>query len=135
MASASSLPAGGMWRAAPAKAAKISRGELSQYRSRSSLNGGGRPLAIARAIRLACSSVGDDLVGLDSRASFRESRNVTGEPHLSLVEISEIHPTQIARVNDRRDCGGAEVRLKLKPKRSGPAIGQPNHGLLPRQHQ
>jgi hypothetical protein len=50
-------PAGGMWRAAPVKAAKISRGELSQYRSKASLNGGGRPLAIACAIRLACSSV------------------------------------------------------------------------------
>src|ERR1700726_1114070 len=49
-----------MWRAAPVKAAKISRGELSQYRSKASLNGGGRPLAIACAIRLACSSVGDD---------------------------------------------------------------------------
>src|SRR5665213_1500204 len=46
-----------MWRAAPVKAAKISRGELSQYRSKASLNGGGRPLAIACAIRLACSSV------------------------------------------------------------------------------
>src|ERR1700737_5150869 len=60
MASGSSRPAGGMWRAAPVKAAKISRGELSQYRSRAALNGGGRPLAIACAIRLACSSVGED---------------------------------------------------------------------------
>src|SRR4029079_19628773 len=49
-----------MWRAAPAKAAKISGAELSQYRSKASLNGGGRPLAIACAIRLACSSVGED---------------------------------------------------------------------------
>src|SRR5579859_3641914 len=49
-----------MWRAAPAKAAKISRGKLSQYRSKASLNGSGRPLAIARAIRLACSFVGED---------------------------------------------------------------------------
>src|ERR1700730_13215178 len=49
-----------MWRAAPVKAAKISRGELSQYRSKALLNGGGRPLAIACAIRLACSSVGED---------------------------------------------------------------------------
>src|ERR1700733_11931691 len=49
-----------MWRAAPVKAAKISRGKLSQYRSKASLNGGGRPLAIACAIRLACSSVGED---------------------------------------------------------------------------
>ena len=74
-------------------------------------------------------------VGLELTRCLRELRNDTGEPHLSLVEISEIHPTQIARVNDQRDCGGAEVRLKLKPKRSGPEIGQPNHGLLPRQHQ
>jgi hypothetical protein len=42
-----------MWRAAPAKAAKISLGELSQYRSSSGLKEGGRPVAIARAIRLA----------------------------------------------------------------------------------
>lgn len=45
---ASSLPVGGMCRAAPANAAKISCGERAQYSSRSWLSGGGRSLAIAR---------------------------------------------------------------------------------------
>jgi hypothetical protein len=48
------------------KAAKISRGEPSQYRSKASLNGGGRPLAIACAIRLANPSVGEDFGWLGS---------------------------------------------------------------------
>jgi hypothetical protein len=39
---------GGMCRAAPLKAAKISRGESSQYRSKSALNGGGRSSVSAR---------------------------------------------------------------------------------------
>src|SRR5690349_10364274 len=50
-----------MWRAAPVKAAKISPGHSAQYWSKSGLNGGGFPLAIARAIRRAYSSVGNDL--------------------------------------------------------------------------
>jgi hypothetical protein len=84
-----------MWRAAPAKVANISRGELSQYRSRSAVNGGRRPFAIARAIRLAYSSVGEDfgwarLIGLPSC----ESRNGSWESHLGLVKVREIHCTK-----------------------------------------
>jgi len=33
---------------------RISRGELSRYRSRSGVSAGGRPLAIAAAMLLAC---------------------------------------------------------------------------------
>src|SRR2546428_13368084 len=95
MASASSLPAAGMWRAAPVKAAKISRGELSQYRSRASLNGGGRPLAIACAIRLACSSVGEDfgwarLIKFPPRISCNnrpELVSLLSEPAISTYKI------------------------------------------------
>ena len=54
------VPPGGMWRATPSKATKISRGELSRYRSRSGVSAGGRPLAIAAAMRLACRSIGED---------------------------------------------------------------------------
>src|ERR1700737_1915388 len=91
MASGSSRPAGGMWRAAPVKAAKISRGELSQYRSKASLNGGGRPLAIACAIRLACSSVGEDfgwvrLIEVPPRIICNDSRELVS--FLSELAIS-----------------------------------------------
>src|ERR1700686_4634246 len=84
-----------MWRAAPVKAAKISRGELSQYRSNASLNGGGRPLAIACAIRLACSSVGDDfgwarLIGVPPRIICNDNRELVSflsEPAISTHKI------------------------------------------------
>src|SRR5262245_56474431 len=49
-----------MWRATPSKATKISGGELSRYRSRSGVSAGGRPLAIAAAMLLACRSIGED---------------------------------------------------------------------------
>src|ERR1700692_4493329 len=95
MAGGSSRPAGGMWRAAPAKAAKISRGELSQYRSKASMNGGGRPLAIACAIRLACSSVGEDfgwarLIEVPPRILYNDSRELVSflsEPAISTHKI------------------------------------------------
>src|SRR6478752_7314213 len=80
-----------MWRAAPAKAAKISGAELSQYRSKASLNGGGRPLAIACAIRLACSSIGEDfgwvrLIETPPRITRNDSRTLVS--FLSKLAIS-----------------------------------------------
>src|ERR1019366_3704492 len=113
MASASSLPAGGMWRAAPVKAAKISRGELSQYRSNSVLNGGGRPLAIARAIRLACSSVGGDfdwtrLFTFPQRAPQLQGRLVG----IFALQLSCYHQAR------RRGVVAGEV-LGLKPRQHG----------------
>jgi proteic killer suppression protein len=85
-----------MWRAAPVKAAKISRGELPQYRSKASLNGGGRPLAIACAIRLACSSVGEEfgwvrLIEAPPRIIDDDSRELVSflsEPAISTHKIS-----------------------------------------------
>src|SRR6266436_1671936 len=94
MASGPSLPAGGMWRAAPVKAAKISRGELSQYRSKAALNGGGRPLAIAFAIRRAYSSVGEELGWVRLITLPHESRDGSGEPRVRLVKVGEIHSTK-----------------------------------------
>jgi hypothetical protein len=80
-----------MWRAAPAKAAKISRGEPSQYRSKASSNGGGRPFAIACAIRLACSSVDEDFGWARLIALLLESVNGSQNQRRSLVKIGEIH--------------------------------------------
>ena len=94
MASASSLPAGGMCRAAPVKAAKISCGELSQYRSRSALNGGGRPLAIARAIRLAYSSVGEDFGWARLIVLLANHGMIAGSRMSGLVKVREIHCTR-----------------------------------------
>src|SRR2546430_10784622 len=91
MASGSSLPAGGMWRAAPVKATKISRGELSQYRSRAALNGGGRPLAIACAIRLACSSVGENFGWARLIALSPNHAMVAGSRILVFAKVGEIH--------------------------------------------
>src|SRR5580704_17958082 len=87
-----------MWRAAPVKAAKISHGELSQYRSRASLNGGGRPMAIACAIRLACSSVGEDfvwarLIEAPPRIICNDSRELASflsEPAISTHKIGAL---------------------------------------------
>src|ERR1700732_3845625 len=102
MASGSSRPAGGMWRAAPVKAAKISRGELSQYRSKASLNGGGRPLAIACAIRLACSSVGDDfgwarLIGVPPRIICNDNRELVSFLSEPAISTHKIRPLRVAR--------------------------------------
>src|SRR5262249_62006026 len=86
-----------MWRATPSKATKISRGELSRYRSRSGVSAGGRPLAIAAAMRLACRSIGED---------FGWARLITLPPRIaqcyprsgaSLIKISEIHHRLRAR--------------------------------------
>src|ERR1700730_9785606 len=68
-----------MWRHTPVKAAKISPGELSRYRSKAASNGGGRPFAIACAIRLACSSVGEDFGCARLMCHLRESSNDSGD--------------------------------------------------------
>src|SRR5258708_23965810 len=86
-----------MWRAAPVKAAKISRGELSQYRSKASLNGGGRPLAIACAIRLACSSVGEDfgwvrLIEAPPRIIANDSRELVSFPQSRRYPLTKSTP-------------------------------------------
>src|SRR5882724_1172073 len=106
-----------MWRAAPVKAAKISRGELSQYRSKASLNGGGRPLAIACAIRLACSSVGEDfgwvrLIEFPSRINSDNSRELVSllsEPAISTSKSTPLgrmapkgFPANLAKVARRK---------------------------------
>ena len=95
--SASSLPPGGMWRATPSKATKISRGELSRYRSRSGVSAGGRPLAIAAAMLLACRSIGEDfgwarLITLPPRIAQCYPRSCA-----SLIKICEIHGRLRAR--------------------------------------
>src|ERR1700738_4855197 len=92
-----------MWRAAPVEAAKISRVELARYRSKASLNGGGRPLAIACAIRLACSSVGEDfgwvrLIEAPPRIIGNDSRELVS--FLSQLGIS----THKIRISFHREC-------------------------------
>jgi len=87
------LPAGGMWRAAPVKAAKISRGEFSQYRSKAALNGGGRPLAMACAIRLAYSSVGEDFGWARLIGASANQVTLAGIRVAAIVKIGEIHTT------------------------------------------
>jgi hypothetical protein len=77
--------------ARPLKAAKISRGELSQYRSKAAPNGGGRPLAIACAIRLTCSSVGTNFGWARFIGRPLESGNDSWDLHPGLVKISKTH--------------------------------------------
>src|SRR5258708_28152864 len=101
-----------MWRAAPVKAAKISRGELSQYGSKASLNGGGRPLAIACAIRLACSSVGEDfgwvrLIKVPPRIICNDNRELVSllsEPAISTHKIHASSVRQWYLIEIRRHC-------------------------------
>src|ERR1700733_13727483 len=94
-----------MWRAAPLNAAKISRGELSQYLSKASLNGGGRPLAIACAIRLACSSVVVDfccvrLIEAPPRINGNDSREFVSflsDPAISTHKIRALGVGQVEK--------------------------------------
>src|SRR5216684_2591563 len=112
MASGSSLPAGGMWRPAPVKAAKISRGELSQYRSSVALSGGRRPFAIACAIRLACSSVGEDfgwarLIKIPPRITYNDSRELVSflsEPAISTHKIRALGVRKWYLIGIRKHC-------------------------------
>src|ERR1700680_627161 len=109
-----------MWRAAPVKAAKISRGELSQYRSKASLNGGGRPLAIACAIRLACSSAGEEfgwvrLIEAPPRIIDNDSRKLVSflsELAISTHKISALGVGQAEKELSglAASCNSARVR-------------------------
>jgi hypothetical protein len=101
------------WRVAPAKAAKISPGELSQYRSMASLNGGGRPFAIARAIFLAYSSVGEDFGWARLIVDLNESKDDSGDPRRSLGKISEIHIRTDMRISAAPESARATAENKL----------------------
>ena len=124
-----------MWRAAPVKAAKISRGELSQYRSKASLNGGGRPFTIACAIRLACSSVGEDfgwvrlieappriiamIAGSWSR-SFQSWRYpLTKSAPLASDRLHKAVSNVALAPDDGPHRGGRRVKGKTTPRRKG----------------
>src|ERR1700730_8880949 len=108
-----------MWRAAPVKAAKISSGELSQYRSKASLNGGGRPLAIACAIRLACSSVGEDfgwarLIGVPPRIICNNSRELVSILSEAAISTHKIRALGVGQA-EVRELSGLAASCHLAP--------------------
>src|SRR6266516_1619880 len=108
-----------MWRAAPAKAANISRGQLSKYRSSSALNGGGRPFAIARAIRLAYSSVGD---------GFGWALLIAGPSanHATVVGVcvAALSKSRNSHLNQQADFGRYVRRTGRPPKTISYDIGE-----------
>src|SRR6266700_7565792 len=91
-----------MWRATPSKATKMSRGELSRYRSTSGVSAGGRPLAIAAAMLLACRSIGED---------FGWARLITLPPRIAQCYL----PVQ---------CQDASKSVKFTARLRSPPVGQ-----------
>ena len=106
VASASSFPGGGMWRAAPAKVVNISRGELSRYRSRSGCEWRRSTLCDSTRGPSRLLIVGEDLGWARLTGFFlHESHHVSWSGiSVSSVRRNPLHENRFPPVNDRSRC-------------------------------